>query len=91
MKLKANDGSTQRLLMANPNLDREVAGGRLSAITIPMLVVWGGNDEIVPLEQGQAYAAGIRGAKLAIVPECRHAPSAERPKMFLADVLPFID
>ncbi len=91
MKMKANDGSTQRLLFGNPKLASEVVGGRLSAITIPTLVVWGGSDEIVPLEQGRRYAAGIAGAKLAIVPECGHAPSLEKPEEFLAAVLPFID
>jgi pimeloyl-ACP methyl ester carboxylesterase len=91
MKLKANDGSTQRLLFANPKLGSEVVGNRLSGITIPTLVVWGGDDEIVPLDQGQRYAAGIAGAKLAIVPECGHAPSLEKPKDFLAAVLSFID
>ncbi len=91
MKLKANDGSTQRLLFGNPKLSSEVVSGRLSGITIPTLVVWGGADELVPLEQGRGYAAGIPGAKLAIVPECGHAPSLEKPVEFLAAVLPFID
>jgi pimeloyl-ACP methyl ester carboxylesterase len=91
MKLKANDGSTQRLLFGNPKLSGEVVSGRLSGITIPTLVIWGGADEIVPLEQGRGYAAGIAGAKLTIVPECGHAPSIEKPEEFLAAVLPFID
>lgn len=91
LKLRANDGSTQRLLFGNPKLASEVVSGRLSGIAIPTLVVWGGADEIVPLEQGRGYAAGIAGAKLAIVPECGHAPSLEKPQEFLAAVLPFID
>jgi pimeloyl-ACP methyl ester carboxylesterase len=91
MKLKANDGSTQRLLFGNPKMGSEVVSGRLSGITIPTLVVWGGADEIVPLEQGRGYAAGIAGAKLGIVPECGHAPSIEKPEEFLSAVLPFID
>ena len=65
--------------------------GRLGAITIPTLVVWGGNDELVPLELGRGYAAGIAGVKLVIVPECGHAPSVEKPKEFLAAALPFLD
>jgi pimeloyl-ACP methyl ester carboxylesterase len=91
MKLKANDGFTQRSLVGNPKLDSEVVSGRLAEIAIPTLVVWGGNDELVPLEQGRSYAAGIPGAKLAIVPECGHAASIEKPKEFVEAVLPFID
>ena len=91
MRLKANDGPTQRLLLGNPKVDSEVVSGRLSAITIPTLVVWGGDDQLVPIEQGRAYAAGIPRAKFVIIPESGHASSAERPREFLAAILPFID
>lgn len=91
MKMEANDGFTQRSIFSSPKLAGEVVGERLKAIAIPTLVVWGGNDEIVPLEQGRAYAAGIAGAKLVIVPECGHGPSIEKPKEFLAAALPFLE
>jgi triacylglycerol lipase len=90
MKLQANDGGTQRSLSSNPRLWGELVGGRLSAINIPTLVVWGGNDEIVPLDHGRVFAAGIAGAKLEIIPECGHVPSLEKPEAFLSVVLPFL-
>ena len=91
MKLKANDGFTQRSLRGNANTAKEVVSGRLGKITIPTLVVWGGSDELVPLAQGHAYAEGIPGARLAIIPECGHGPSIEKPGEFLALVIPFLD
>jgi len=91
MKLAANDGFTERSIWGNPKLATEVVKDRLAKITIPTLVVWGGNDELIPLEAGKAYAAGIPGSKLAIIPECGHGPSIEKPKEFMAAVLPFID
>jgi pimeloyl-ACP methyl ester carboxylesterase len=91
LKMEANDGFTQRSLWSNPKLPGELVAGRLGAITIPTLVVWGGNDELVQLELGRGYAAGIAEAKLVIVPECGHAPSGEKPKEFLAAALPFLD
>src|SRR3984885_6027473 len=91
MKLKANDGFTERSLWGNAKTATEVVSGRLAKITIPTLVVWGGSDEIVPLAQGHAYAEGIPGARLAIIPDCGHGPSIEKPAEFLAIVLPFID
>lgn len=91
MKMKANDGFTERSIWSNPKIAGEGVKDRIGAITVPTLVVWGGDDELVPLEQGRAYAAGIPGAKLAIIPECGHAPSIEKPKEFLAAALPFID
>jgi pimeloyl-ACP methyl ester carboxylesterase len=91
MKLKANDGFTERSLWGNAKTAKEVVSGRLGKITVPTLVVWGGSDEIVPLAQGHAYAEGIPGAKLAIIPECGHGPSIEKPAEFVAVVIPFID
>jgi pimeloyl-ACP methyl ester carboxylesterase len=90
MKLAANDGFTERSIWGNPKVAGEVVKDRLTKITIPTMVVWGGSDEILPVEQGQAYAAGIPGAELKIIPECGHGPSIEKPKEFLAAVLPFL-
>jgi pimeloyl-ACP methyl ester carboxylesterase len=90
MKLKANDGMTERLLVGNPETDKEVVGDKLAGITIPTLVVWGGNDELVPLADGKDYAAKIPGAKLVIVPECGHAPSLEKPQEFIEAVEGFL-
>ena len=91
MKMKANDGFTERSIWNNPKIATEGIKDPIGAIRVPTLVVWGGDDELVPLEQGRAYAEGIPGAKLILVPECGHAPSVEKPKQFLAAVLPFID
>jgi pimeloyl-ACP methyl ester carboxylesterase len=87
-RLKANDGATQRSLATNPNIASEGVAGRLSVIDIPTLVAWGADDGIVPLEQGRACAAGIRGAT-KIIPDCEHAPSLEKPEAFLDAVSSF--
>ena len=90
IKLKANDGTTQRLYRANPLTEKETVGDKLDKITIPTLVVWGGNDAVVPLADGKDYAAKIPNAKLVIVPECGHVSSMEKPDDFLAAVVPFL-
>ncbi len=90
LKLAANDGMTERLLIANPKLDAEVVTGKLAGITIPTLVVWGGDDQIVPLADGQDYASKIPHAKLVIVPDCGHAASLERPREFVEAVETFL-
>ena len=90
IKLRANDGSTQRLLWNNPKVATETIGDKLQGITIPTLVVWGRNDAVVPLADGRDYAAKIPNARLVIVPECGHAPSLEKPAEFLAAALPFL-
>jgi pimeloyl-ACP methyl ester carboxylesterase len=91
MKMKANDGFTERSIWGNPKVATEGVKDRIGAISIPTIVIWGGNDELVPLEQGREYAAGIPGAKLVIVPDCGHGPAIEKPKEFLDAVIPFVD
>jgi pimeloyl-ACP methyl ester carboxylesterase len=90
MKMKANDGNTQRLLRANPKLSEETVEGKLDRIMIPTLVVWGAEDAIVPLADGQDYAAKIPHARLVVVPRSGHCPAAERPETFVAAVEEFL-
>jgi hypothetical protein len=45
----------------------------------------------VPIEPGRAYAAGIAGAQLVVIPECDPAPSIEKLNEFPGSVIPFVD
>jgi pimeloyl-ACP methyl ester carboxylesterase len=83
MKMQANDGFTQRAFWQNVDMARDSVHDRLALITIPTLVVWGGNDRIVPIAQGRDYAARIPGARLVVIPDTGHAPSLERPQAFV--------
>ena len=53
---------------------------RLHRISSPTLVVWGEKDGMVPRSHGEAYAAGIRGARFMIVPGAGHSPHVEKPE-----------
>jgi triacylglycerol lipase len=90
LKMEANDGQTQRLFVDNPALASELVTGKLGAISIPTLVVWGGDDQLLPLADGRDYAAKIPHAKLVIVADCGHAPSLEKPDEFIADLKEFL-
>ena len=90
IKLAADDGFTQRSLRSNPKVATELVSGKLDAITIPTLVVWGGDDPVVPLSDGRDFAAKIPHAELVIIPHCGHAPSLETPAEFLAAATPFL-
>ena len=58
--------------MADPGLLDRLAG-----IAVPVLVVWGEADRMIPAEHGQAYAAAIPGARLLVIPRGR-APAPAR-------------
>ncbi len=52
----------------------------LAAIRCPTLVLVGDGDEATPPERAAEIANGIAGARLAIVPECGHLSTLERPQ-----------
>ena len=61
---------------------------RLGEISAPTLVIVGANDPV--RGRAEAVAAGISGARLAIVPEAGHAPHLEAPAAFIGLVLDFV-
>jgi pimeloyl-ACP methyl ester carboxylesterase len=69
----------------------EAVDGALGSISIPTLVVWGAEDQLVPIADGRDFAARIPGARMVVIPACGHAPCIENPEAFLAAVRPFLD
>ncbi|HZR34596.1 MAG TPA: alpha/beta hydrolase [Nevskia sp.] len=65
--------------------------GAASALRVPTLVVSGRRDPVIPpRSDGRNAARAIPGAR-QIVMDCGHAPFAELPREFLAEVEPFWD
>jgi pimeloyl-ACP methyl ester carboxylesterase len=54
--------------------------GMLGKVRIPTLIVWGAQDQIIPVECGQLYQRAIPGATLQLIEQCGHWPQFERPQ-----------
>ena len=54
------------------------------------LVVWGREDEIIPLNACRLYQEAIKGAKAQILDHCGHIPEMEKPEEFVKVVLDFL-
>jgi triacylglycerol lipase len=85
------DTWTIHSITTGPAFQVEAVDDALSSIRIPTLVVWGAEDQLVPLSEGRDFAAKIPGARLVIIPDCGHAPCIEKPDAFLGAVRPFLD
>jgi 3-oxoadipate enol-lactonase len=70
--------------------DRPDRTGDLAAVRCPALVVRGAEDQVTPAEAAQALAAGIAGARLAVLPGAGHLSHVEAPGPFLAAVGSFL-
>ncbi len=53
---------------------------RLRRIICPALILWGGQDHMVPLAHGHAYAEGIRQSTLHVLEGAGHSPHLELPE-----------
>lgn len=63
---------------------RDVLLDRLRALDLPVLVVWGGRDRIVPPLHGRLAAERLRRGRLVTLPNCGHFPHVEQPEAFVA-------
>ncbi|MFJ7288480.1 alpha/beta fold hydrolase [Curtobacterium sp. NPDC098951] len=64
--------------------------GRLGAVAVPTLVVFGESDRVVTPAYGRAVAAAIPGAEFRVVPAAGHLPHLENPDATWAVVDPFL-
>ena len=63
---------------------------RLTEFTMPVLVITGDDDRIVPTEQSLRLAAEIPGAQLAVMSACGHVPQEECPAAWLDALAAFL-
>ncbi len=61
----------------------------LHRVTVPVKIVWGENDRILPVAYAQAFKQLIPHAELEIIPACGHLPQAEEADRFCDSVLRF--
>jgi pimeloyl-ACP methyl ester carboxylesterase len=64
--------------------------GMLGKIRTSTLIVWGANDEIMPVECGQLYQQAIPGATLRLLDKRGHWPQLERPHELASMIQAFI-
>ena len=60
-------------------VNQEEITSRYQELRLPVLLLWGSHDQIVPLSQGTRLQAAIPGAKLRVIEECGHNPQEEKP------------
>jgi pimeloyl-ACP methyl ester carboxylesterase len=88
-RMRNNDGYTiQRTVagFATPRFE----DAKLASIHVPTLVMWGRQDELIPLASGEKLRDGIRGAKQVVFEECGHVPQIEKSTEFNRALLEFL-
>jgi pimeloyl-ACP methyl ester carboxylesterase len=65
--------------------------GRLGAVTIPVLAIWGDSDRIFTPGYGRTYAASFANGRFALVANAGHLPHLEQPTATLALIDDFLE
>jgi len=63
---------------------------KLASIHSPTLVVWGRQDELIPVSSGEKLRDGIPGAKLVVFEHCGHVPQLEKAAEFNQALVDFL-
>lgn len=50
---------------------------RIKAITAPTLILWGGQDDLIPPENGELFHQDIKDSQLVMFPDLGHVPQEE--------------
>ena len=88
--LERGDGYTIESVLNNAATGRDLLDDLISGISMPTLIVWGEQDQMIPLSVGQRLHQLIPGSKLEVIPRCGHLPALEQPEEFVRCVLDFL-
>ena len=62
---------------------------RLNKIISPTIIVWGEQDEMIPLKYAEEYR-NIPNSNLQVIPKCGHTPFTEQPEVFSKIAIDFL-
>jgi pimeloyl-ACP methyl ester carboxylesterase len=79
------------ITLAFARLLRDDARPLMRTLKMPVLLLWGERDPLVPLPYAERIRQEIPHAKLVVVPRAGHVPMWENPEVFNRELLRFID
>jgi pimeloyl-ACP methyl ester carboxylesterase len=79
------------LAVAFARLLRDDARPLMRKLTMPVLLVWGEHDPLVPLTYAKQMLDEMPHANLRVIPRAGHVPMWENPRAFNDAVLSFLD
>ena len=88
--LERGDGDTIDRLLQNLRGGRERLDDNIAKLSLPVLVIWGEEDELIPVENGRRIHELVPGSRLEIIPRCGHLPALEKPREFVRLVTDFL-
>lgn len=89
-ELTAREGNRRALLDRVSQRLATTSFERIRELKLPTLIVWGGRDRLIPLDDAERFHRDITGSVLAIFDDLGHAPEEEDPVRTVAVVKSFL-
>ncbi|HKR10650.1 MAG TPA: alpha/beta hydrolase [Pyrinomonadaceae bacterium] len=89
-RMAAGDGFTIKSITESIIRGEDFIDGFIKSIKTPALIIWGREDGLTPLADGERFHKDIAGSKLIVFDHCGHAPNLEKAAEFNAALLKFL-
>lgn len=89
-RMTAGDGYTINSITESIIRGEDFLDQTVKTIKNPTLIIWGRQDGLVPLAEGEHFNKDIAGSKLIVFDECGHVPNFEKAGEFNTAVLKFL-
>ncbi|HEY2797408.1 MAG TPA: alpha/beta hydrolase, partial [Thermoanaerobaculia bacterium] len=73
---------TRRAALSAIREDPRLYAGIEERIRVPTLIVWGREDRLLRVREGEALKGRIPGSRLVVLPDAGHLPQREAPRAF---------
>ena len=74
-----NHGPMARLMATVAETSNYVLDGKLEDFPVPVDIIWGASDRLVPMSYARTMAAQLPAARLTVIERCGHGPQLECP------------
>ena len=89
-RLAAGDGYTIKGITESIIRGEDFLDETVKTIKHPTLIIWGREDGLTPLADGQRFNKDIAGSKLVVFDQCGHVPNLEKAAEFNTAVINFL-
>lgn len=79
---QAAQGPLARFAATSGEMEKFVLDGRLGELDVPVDLLWGASDRVMPLSYAERLRAEVPRARLTTLPRCGHVPQQECPAAF---------
>jgi 2-hydroxy-6-oxonona-2,4-dienedioate hydrolase len=89
-RLGAGDGYTIKTITESIIRGEDFLDNIVTKIKSPTLLIWGREDGLVPLSEGERFHKDIAGSTMIVFHQCGHVPNIEKAGEFNAAVIKFL-